>query len=90
MRSVSWEDEARCLRYDPEMFFAPRATAEKKAKAICARCIVRTECLAVALDSRTEFGVWGGMTSGERRSLLRRSPGQPDRREVLASAGLSV
>lgn len=37
-------------------------------------CPVRTECLAEALDNRIEFGVWGGMTERERRSLLRRRP----------------
>jgi WhiB family redox-sensing transcriptional regulator len=37
-------------------------------------CPVRTECLADALDNKVEFGVWGGMTERERRSLLRRRP----------------
>jgi WhiB family redox-sensing transcriptional regulator len=37
-------------------------------------CPVRIDCLADALDSRTEFGVWGGMTERERRTLLRRRP----------------
>jgi WhiB family redox-sensing transcriptional regulator len=37
-------------------------------------CPVRIDCLADALDSRTEFGVWGGMTERERRMLLRRRP----------------
>jgi WhiB family redox-sensing transcriptional regulator len=32
------------------------------------------DCLADALDSRAEFGVWGGMTERERRTLLRRRP----------------
>ena len=37
-------------------------------------CPVKTECLADALDNKTEFGVWGGMTERERRALLRRRP----------------
>ena len=37
-------------------------------------CVVRTECLADALDNRVEFGVWGGMTERERRALLKRRP----------------
>ena len=44
------------------------------AKAICKGCPVLAECLADALDNRTEFGVWGGMTERERRALLRRRP----------------
>jgi WhiB family redox-sensing transcriptional regulator len=37
-------------------------------------CPVLVQCLAEALDSRTEFGVWGGMTERERRALLRKRP----------------
>ena len=44
------------------------------AKAVCKTCPVLAQCLAEALDNRTEFGVWGGMTERERRALLRRRP----------------
>jgi WhiB family redox-sensing transcriptional regulator len=48
--------------------------AQHRAKSVCRGCPVRTECLADALDNRVEFGVWGGLTERERRSLLRRRP----------------
>ncbi len=32
------------------------------------------QCLADALNSRTTFGVWGGLTERERRALLRQYP----------------
>jgi len=32
------------------------------------------ECAAEALDNRLEFGVWGGMTERQRRSLLKQHP----------------
>ena len=51
-----------------------QGAAQNRAKAVCMRCPVRTECLADALDNRIEFGVWGGMTERERRALLRRRP----------------
>jgi WhiB family redox-sensing transcriptional regulator len=70
MAAMSWEDQARCRKYDPEMFFAPGGRAERKAKGICGKCTVKTDCLAFALDSRTEFGVWGGLNGKERRGLL--------------------
>ena len=47
---------------------------------------MRTECLADALDNRVEFGVWGGLTERERRSLLRRRPNVDSWRELLATA----
>jgi WhiB family transcriptional regulator, redox-sensing transcriptional regulator len=67
-----WQEQARCHRFDPEIFFDPRVRFERKAKAICSGCDVREECLAFALESKTEFGVWGGLTGQERRTLVRR------------------
>jgi WhiB family redox-sensing transcriptional regulator len=69
---------------DPESLFVSGA-AQHKAKAICAGCTVRIDCLADALDSRTEFGVWGGLTERERRMLLRRRPDVQSWRRVLSA-----
>ena len=67
---MPWEERARCVRYhDPELFFRPRARAERRAKAICAACEVRPECLRFALASKAEFGIWGGLSSRERLEL---------------------
>jgi len=73
MPAVFWQDQARCRQYDPELFFDPRGRAERKAKAVCVRCPVRMDCLLLALESRAEFGVWGGMSTKERR-VLHRAP----------------
>lgn len=90
MPGMPWEDHARCLQYDPEIFFATRARAERRAKSICDRCPVRAECLAFALQARVEFGVWGGMNGKERRAMLRQSPRSTDWQRGLAVAGLSA
>jgi WhiB family transcriptional regulator, redox-sensing transcriptional regulator len=87
---MSWEDKARCRQYDPEIFFAPRARAERKAKTICGRCPVMNDCLDFALQARVEFGIWGGMNGKERKSLLRRSAGGNDWRVQLETTGLSA
>lgn len=68
-----WAARAACRTTDPDTLFVQGA-AQNRAKAICMGCEVRTECLADALDNRVEFGVWGGMTERERRTLLRRRP----------------
>lgn len=68
-----WAARGACRAADPDMLFVQGA-AQNRAKAVCMSCPVRTECLADALDNRIEFGVWGGMTERERRSLLRRRP----------------
>jgi WhiB family transcriptional regulator, redox-sensing transcriptional regulator len=62
-----------CRHADPELFF-PTATAAgqaQEAKAVCARCPVRTACLAYALATRQPYGVWGGATEKERRAMNR-------------------
>ena len=60
-------------RSDPDALFVQGA-AQQTAKTVCQGCPVIAECLADALDNRTEFGVWGGMTERERRALLKRRP----------------
>ncbi|TVZ76158.1 WhiB family transcriptional regulator [Streptomyces sp. BK340] len=85
MTSVQWVELAACRSTDPEELFAQGAE-QHRAKTVCAGCAVRTECLAEALDQRIEFGVWGGMTERERRSLLRRRPDVVSWRTVLEDA----
>lgn len=100
-----WRDRAACRGSDPELFF-PTAQAGPmydgqvaRAKAVCARCPVRTTCLEFALSALPD-GVAGGTTPAERRGLGgrpgrgrgRRSIDEPDaigasasRREVCAA-----
>lgn len=73
----NWAARAACAQSDPEELFV-RGALQRPARAICFGCPVRRECLADALDSHTEFGVWGGMTERERRALLRRHPSVTD------------
>jgi WhiB family transcriptional regulator, redox-sensing transcriptional regulator len=67
-----WRLLAACSRADPELFFpvsrsGPSLDQVTQAKAICAGCPVRQQCLAFALDTRQDHGVWGGMSEEERR-----------------------
>ncbi len=43
-----------------------------QAKKICQICPVQEECLQYALATNQSEGVWGGMSSGDRRRLRRR------------------
>jgi WhiB family redox-sensing transcriptional regulator len=80
-----WTALAACRDIDPDELFVQGA-AQNRAKTRCFGCVVRTECLADALDNRVEFGVWGGMTERERRALLRRRPDVESWRDLLATA----
>lgn len=72
-----WRTRSACRDVDPETFFPVAESgpvhdaAVTAAKAVCARCPVRAECLADALD-RLPYGVAGGLTEHERRRLRRR------------------
>ncbi|RKS06440.1 transcription factor WhiB [Nocardiopsis sp. Huas11] len=85
MWTHQWTRRALCRRLDPDALFV-RGAAQNTAKLICRECPVRTQCLADALDHRVEFGVWGGMTERERRSLLRKHPGVVDWEPLLEEA----
>ena len=84
----AWRARAACRGHDTDLFFPPGETGEateqiEEAKAICATCPVRKACLEYALATRQEYGIWGGMTEAERRSLRRRR--QAERRRAAAS-----
>jgi WhiB family redox-sensing transcriptional regulator len=82
---ADWTTRAACLADDPDELFV-RGAEQNRVKARCLACVVRTECLADALDNRVEFGVWGGMTERERRALLRRRPDVVSWRTLLERA----
>lgn len=80
-----WPTQATCREDHPDALFVQGA-AQQQAKVVCFRCPVRAECLAHALDTRTQFGVWGGMTERERRQLLRHHPDVESWRELFQNA----
>jgi WhiB family redox-sensing transcriptional regulator len=82
-----WAPLGRCAGADPDALFV-QGKAQRAAKVVCKGCPVVTECLADALDNRTEFGVWGGMTERERRALLRRRPDVRSWTALLSAAKL--
>jgi WhiB family redox-sensing transcriptional regulator len=59
-----WRSLAACQSADPDLFFPISSSGQSiaqvvEAKAICARCQVRRECLAFALRTHQVHGVWG-------------------------------
>ncbi len=68
-----WVVFAACRGADPAIFFPSTREEEVAAKAFCAVCTVVNECADYALDAREHFGVWGGASEKQRRSMLRRS-----------------
>jgi WhiB family redox-sensing transcriptional regulator len=67
-----WRDAAACSRFPVELFFPLVEGEAVEAKSICNSCEVRSKCLEFAIAAGERFGVWGGLTSQERRSLVAR------------------
>lgn len=65
-----WWDKADCLGYSPELWFAEDT---RKARAICATCPVRGDCLLDALNDTWRVGIFGGTDEVERRKLRRQA-----------------
>ncbi|MGW6955267.1 sigma-70 family RNA polymerase sigma factor [Streptomyces sp. PAN_FS17] len=78
-----WAARAACRSADEPLDMFAEQTARARHTTVCAGCPVQTACLADALDNDVDFGVWGGMTPGERRALLRRRPGVTSWRHIL-------
>jgi hypothetical protein len=70
-RVEPWMDDALCAQVDPEPFFPNKGGSTRDAKKICARCDVREQCLAYALETDERFGIWGGLSERERRNIRR-------------------
>lgn len=56
------------LREEPQ---DEKLERETKAKQICETCEIIRPCRTYALQREEEYGVWGGMTPGERREFNR-------------------
>ena len=68
----AWTALAACRGCAPALFFPERGEATEAARAVCQGCPVRPECLDYALARGEDFGIWGGLSTKERRLLRRR------------------
>jgi WhiB family redox-sensing transcriptional regulator len=67
---AKWRGDAACMDLPVDMFFPPVEAEAHDAVAICQGCRVRQACLDYAVDHSERFGIWGGLTPKERRSLM--------------------
>src|SRR5258706_8705654 len=71
---AEWWSLAACQSADPDLFFpishsGPAAAQVRRAKAVCADCVGRSDCLQYALAADPVHGVGGRMSEEERRLL---------------------
>ncbi len=72
-----WRRHAACRDSETAFFFPNGETGEalvqaEAAKAVCADCPVRLECLEFAMVTNQPYGIFGGLTESERKLLRRR------------------
>lgn len=72
-----WWRNGICAEIGPDIFFVEVGESVADAKAACRLCPVRIQCLADALVSDIEYGIFGGLSRLERRRLAKRVT--PDR-----------
>jgi len=93
-----WHDHAACSGESSVRFYPPshperraaRLRRESRARAVCASCPVRDDCLQHAIDHGERYGIWGGLTDRERRLASSPSAGGEPRAgdaHVVAPAG---
>lgn len=59
---MSWRDSAACKGHPTDWWYSTHKS--EAAKAICADCPVKAECLADALENREVYGIRAGLTMG--------------------------
>ena len=75
--AMDWRMDSACRDKDPELFFPVGMLGEVRlqidmAKAVCRHCPVSSACLDWAVSADQQDGIWGGLTTAERRRLVRR------------------
>jgi len=68
-----WTDWAACRGESIQSFYSEPGIsyADLRWRDLCFECPVRVDCLAEALRSGEQWGVWGGFTPNARRRLAR-------------------
>jgi len=68
------------------LFFSEEYVDVQRAKAICAKCSSRIDCLSAALDRAEPWGVWGGELLEEGKICQTKRPrGRPVTRAVAVA-----
>jgi WhiB family redox-sensing transcriptional regulator len=62
-----WKLDAACREHPELSWFPERGEDQSRQRAICAACLVRTECLAA---SQGEHGIWGGTSERARKRKI--------------------
>jgi len=64
---AEWMRHAACRHHNTNLWFPERGDPTDQAKNICSTCPVRNDCLNYAIAIPNLVGIWGGLSTRERR-----------------------
>ncbi len=73
-----------CHVEEPDLWFAEDPRDLERAKALCADCPIRRECLNAALQRQEPWGVWGGEILDRGTVIARKRPRGRPRKDTKA------
>lgn len=83
--------EANCKDMDTALFFSFVADEIAEAKAACAECLIRKECLDGAVERGEQYGIWGGMYFQMGKIIPnKKSPGRPSKKRKIEDSSMPV
>lgn len=69
--SEEWKLRGSCrISIFPDTWFSSDKGDQARAKRLCSRCSVKTECLQYSLAHQEKWGTWGGLGQHDRRRML--------------------
>ena len=85
------ELELPCRSGDADLWFAEAPVELERAKALCAECPIKAECLAGALSRGEPWGVWGGEIFERGAVIPRKRPrGRPSKADLARDAAYAA
>lgn len=67
-----WRPDANCTSVDTSgLYDTEESVMKKHAAKVCVSCPVQNQCLYTAITVGERYGVWGGLTPRQRKSLVK-------------------
>lgn len=68
---LDWLRQAKCNGLPPSFFYCTDVGEIYRAKQFCEDCPVKIDCLEHAIKNHEDWGVWGGCSERERKTIRR-------------------